>query len=332
MSDRSPLDPHANRAGSLYGRCPASCRTPAFWRNHAPRRLVGPARGRLPRPLDVHRLRHLGGVPGRPLRLRAVPLAVLLAGAVRQLAARVVRAQAGVVAGLAAVLAGAADPPVSGVFRFTCYYYRGAYYKAFWADPPACAVGEPRKRYLGEATFPLILQNIHRYFLYVALVFLLFLAHDVWKALWFTDPATGAGVVRHRRRHARARDQRGPARRLHARLPLAAPPRRRLSRPALRPPGAPAGVRLRELPQPRATCAGRGPACSRSAFADLYVRLCSMGIWTDWRISLTEYQTFEHDVLVIGAGGAGLRAAIAASGAGVTVGLSASRCWARRTP
>jgi len=24
-----------------------------------------------------------------------------------------------------------------GGFRVTCYYYRGAYYKAFWADPPA---------------------------------------------------------------------------------------------------------------------------------------------------------------------------------------------------
>src|SRR5262245_18903884 len=24
-------------------------------------------------------------------------------------------------------------------FRLTCYYYRGAYYKAFWGDPPACA-------------------------------------------------------------------------------------------------------------------------------------------------------------------------------------------------
>src|SRR5262245_31689173 len=23
-------------------------------------------------------------------------------------------------------------------FRLTCYYYRGAYYKSFWADPPAC--------------------------------------------------------------------------------------------------------------------------------------------------------------------------------------------------
>lgn len=36
---------------------------------------------------------------------------------------------------------------------------------------------------------------------------------------------------------------------------------------------------------------------------------------------MVEYTTFEHDVLVIGAGGAGLRAAIEASSAGVSVGL-----------
>jgi succinate dehydrogenase / fumarate reductase, flavoprotein subunit len=36
---------------------------------------------------------------------------------------------------------------------------------------------------------------------------------------------------------------------------------------------------------------------------------------------MTDYETFDHDVLVIGAGGAGLRAAIAASAAGVSVGL-----------
>jgi succinate dehydrogenase / fumarate reductase, flavoprotein subunit len=36
---------------------------------------------------------------------------------------------------------------------------------------------------------------------------------------------------------------------------------------------------------------------------------------------VSEYQTFEHDVLVVGAGGAGLRAAIAASAAGAKVGL-----------
>jgi hypothetical protein len=78
-----------------------------------------------------------------------------------------------------------------GGFRLTCYYYRGAYYKAFWADPPSCAVGEPRKSYLGERSFPLILQNGHRFFLWVALVFLPILAHDVWKALWFVDAVTG---------------------------------------------------------------------------------------------------------------------------------------------
>ncbi len=82
--------------------------------------------------------------------------------------------------------------PFPGGFRFTCYYYRGAYYKAFWADPPSCAVGEPRKSYLGENSFPLILQNVHRFFMWVAIVFIAFLAYDVWVALWFTNPVTGA--------------------------------------------------------------------------------------------------------------------------------------------
>src|SRR5476651_125077 len=51
--------------------------------------------------------------------------------------------------------------PFPGLFRFTCYYYRGAYYKAFWADPWSCGVGEPRKSYWGENSLPLIFQNIH---------------------------------------------------------------------------------------------------------------------------------------------------------------------------
>ncbi len=79
-----------------------------------------------------------------------------------------------------------------GGMRLTCYYYRGAYYKAFWADPPSCAVGEPRKRYLGERHFPLILQNVHRYFLYISLFFIVILARDAWEAFWFADAATGA--------------------------------------------------------------------------------------------------------------------------------------------
>src|SRR6187455_3620470 len=78
-----------------------------------------------------------------------------------------------------------------GGFRLTCYYYRGAYYKAFWADPPSCAVGEPRTGYIGESALPLILQNVHRYFLYVAILFIGFLTWDAIKGMWFTDPATG---------------------------------------------------------------------------------------------------------------------------------------------
>jgi hypothetical protein len=78
-------------------------------------------------------------------------------------------------------------------FRFTCYYYRGAYYKAFWADPPACSVGEPRKGYIGESNWPLRFQNIHRYFLYVAVLFIGLLAWDAIKAFWFAD-GFGIGV------------------------------------------------------------------------------------------------------------------------------------------
>ncbi|WP_338672737.1 hypothetical protein V1460_06780 [Streptomyces sp. SCSIO 30461] len=54
-------------------------------------------------------------------------------------------------------------------FRLTCYYYRKAYYRGFWASPPACAVAEPHRKYTGETRFPLILQNAHRYFFYLAL-------------------------------------------------------------------------------------------------------------------------------------------------------------------
>ena len=79
--------------------------------------------------------------------------------------------------------------PVPALFRFTCYYYRGAYYKAFWADPPACAVGEPRKSYLGENSFPLIMQNVHRYGLLASFILLIFLWRDAYLAFWFTDDA-----------------------------------------------------------------------------------------------------------------------------------------------
>jgi len=83
-----------------------------------------------------------------------------------------------------------------GGFRLTCYYYRGAYYKAFWADPPSCAVGEPRKSYWGERSFPLILQNVHRYFLYLAILFIFILAADAYRAMWFNGHfGWGVGTI-----------------------------------------------------------------------------------------------------------------------------------------
>jgi hypothetical protein len=76
-------------------------------------------------------------------------------------------------------------------FRMTCYYYRGAYYKAFWADPPSCAVGEPRNDYRGEAKWPLLIQNLHRYALYFALIFNIFLVTGAVKSFCFNNPANG---------------------------------------------------------------------------------------------------------------------------------------------
>lgn len=66
--------------------------------------------------------------------------------------------------------------------RLTCYYYRKAYYRSFWLSPPACAVAEPHRRYTGETRLPLLGQNIHRYFLYAALVFNVILFYEAVNA------------------------------------------------------------------------------------------------------------------------------------------------------
>jgi len=86
-------------------------------------------------------------------------------------------------------------------FRATCYYYRKAYYRVFFADPVECAVGEPRKGYSGEVKFPFVLQNLHRFFLYAAIVLLFILWWDVIKAFTFADvsgarfPGIGGGSL-----------------------------------------------------------------------------------------------------------------------------------------
>ena len=70
-------------------------------------------------------------------------------------------------------------------FRLTCYYYRKAYYRSFWWAPPSCAVADFRPRYTGEARFPLILQNIHRYFFYAGLILNVILTYDAVEAFRF---------------------------------------------------------------------------------------------------------------------------------------------------
>ena len=169
-------------------------------------------------------------------------------------------------------------------FRLTCYYYRGAYYKSFWADPPACTVGEPRRSYRGEASFPLVAQNIHRFFLRIAEPILLVLAWDVCKAFWFVDPGTGHGRVGiglgtlvlganvvllgsytlgcHSLRH------------------LIGGRKDELSKsPAIRGTayGCVSCLNLRHKLFAWCSLASVG-------FADLYVRMCAMGIWSDWRL------------------------------------------------
>ena len=97
------------------------------------------------------------------------------------------------------------SPPFSYAFlvvwaplglRLTCYYYRKAYYRSFFLAPPACAVRGLRRRYRGEAAFPFVLQNVHRYFLYVATIVLGFLWYDSVRAFFFrhADGSLHVGV------------------------------------------------------------------------------------------------------------------------------------------
>ena len=84
-------------------------------------------------------------------------------------------------------------PPV--LFRATCYYYRKAYYRSYFLDPPACAVAElgGKKGYRGETAFPFVLQNLHRYLFYATLLYLPFLWLDAARATVF-DGSFGIGV------------------------------------------------------------------------------------------------------------------------------------------
>lgn len=56
-------------------------------------------------------------------------------------------------------------------FRATCYYYRRAYYRSWFLSPPACAVGDATKGYQGERVLPFWINNLHRFAMYVAVIF-----------------------------------------------------------------------------------------------------------------------------------------------------------------
>jgi hypothetical protein len=81
-----------------------------------------------------------------------------------------------------------------GGFRASCYYYRKSYYRAFWLSPPACAVAEPHKTYTGETRFPLIFQNVHRYFFYAAVLISLLLTYDAGEAFHSKGGGFGIGL------------------------------------------------------------------------------------------------------------------------------------------
>ena len=80
------------------------------------------------------------------------------------------------------------------LFRVTCYYYRKAYYRSFWLSPAACAVPEPRAGYTGETRFPLVLQNIHRYFWYAAVIISLINSYDAVVAFHAKGGGFGFGL------------------------------------------------------------------------------------------------------------------------------------------
>jgi hypothetical protein len=76
------------------------------------------------------------------------------------------------------------------LFRLTCYYYRKAYYRSFWASPPACAVPDGHTTYTGETRYPLLFQNLHRYAFYAAVLISLV---NTWDAIRSFDGTDGLG-------------------------------------------------------------------------------------------------------------------------------------------
>jgi hypothetical protein len=125
---------------------------------------------------------------------------------------------------------------------------------------------------------------VHRYFLYLALIFLVLLWHDVWKAMWFTkelsgqtDFGIGVGTIV---LAVNVFLLSGYALGCHSLRHLIGGLRDQISR----------APRVQRTAYNCVTCLnGKHMVWAwfslfSVAFADLYVRLCSMGTWHDWRI------------------------------------------------
>ena len=81
-------------------------------------------------------------------------------------------------------------------FRATCYYYRKAYYRGIFLGtrlPAGVSEVASRRNYTGEREFPFVLQNLHRYAFYCAVVVLAILWWDAALAFDFSGKF-GMGV------------------------------------------------------------------------------------------------------------------------------------------
>ena len=77
--------------------------------------------------------------------------------------------------------------PLLLLFRLTCYYYRRAYYRSYWLSPPACAVPDGHAKYTGETRFPLVMQNLHRYAFYAAVLVSIINTIDAVRSFFGTE-------------------------------------------------------------------------------------------------------------------------------------------------
>ena len=187
------------------------------------------------------------------------------------------------VAGVSAVFGGDADPVGSGRIPLHLLLLSRRVLQSLLGRSAAPARWASRARAIwGEKKFPLILQNVHRYFLYFAILFIFILSYDGIRALWFTAPdgskhfGIGVGSL----------------------VLIVNPILLGCTRSAAIRSGiwsADGKTFCRHRPSRKTaydcvSCLNRRHmlwawiSMFFVGFADLYVRLCDMGIWHDWRI------------------------------------------------